>query len=270
MNTRMFSGRPNSNRSSQSSTVSPVTTSAIRRFCSRPTEEQPVSVQLKRRRINALSQSEQSALLRQQAFANAKRGHYAKAIALFSALISHEPASASNYNNRGLMHFQSGQPKQALADYNRAIQLNPRLAKVYNNRANCYASIGELDKAIADYETAIDINPANIHAWINQGITFRDLGLYEQAIENFELALQVSQLLLSSDAVQPSNLLRGHVYAERGRAHHLAGDWNCAVADYRRALVELPAAGSAIADVSCRLRSHVEEWLNTLLSPTLG
>lgn len=208
----------------------------------------------------------QEKLLRQQALSNARQGNYDAAIALLTELIDYNPDSASHYNNRGLLHFQNGEFDEALADYDQALQLNPRLTKVYNNRANCYASLGLLAEAIADYETAIDLDPANIHAWINQGITFRDLEMYGQAVDNFDLALRFSQLLESSDEAN-DRYLEGHIYSERGRTYHLAGDWNCAVADYRRALSCLPQFKKSMVDGSYRLRSQVENWLNDLLEP---
>lgn len=267
MNTRMSSRQKNTTRLAAHSPASPTIDSASDRHREQLSERrQATSNSIDALEFAHLSQSEQDALLRQQAFASARRGKYAEAIALFSLLIKLNPKSASNYNNRGLLHFQNGQQEQALADYNRALKLNPRLAKVYNNRANCYAALGKLEDAIADYETAIDLNPANLHAWINQGITFRDLMLYEQAIENFEIALQFSQLMQSADA-ETMISLEGHIFAERGRTYHLSGDWNCAVADYRRSLAVLPTAGSSISRASHRLRLQVEAWLESLLGP---
>lgn len=198
--------------------------------------------------------------LRQQALAMAQQGHYLEAIALFDWLIEINPKSAIDYNNRGLVYFQWGELDKALADYNHAIRLNPRLANVYNNRANYYAAQGDLVEAIADYDTALDLDPANLRAWLNQGITFRDLELYDRAIENFELALQLLELST------PSPTLAGHLYAERGRAHHLAGDWNCAIADYRRALTKLPLPSTA-AGATKRLRLQTERWLSSLVRP---
>ncbi|MBW4520869.1 MAG: tetratricopeptide repeat protein [Scytolyngbya sp. HA4215-MV1] len=197
--------------------------------------------------------------LRQRALMKAQQGHFAEAIAVFDRLITANPNSAIDYNNRGLVHFQSGQSESALLDYDRALQLNPRLANVYNNRANYYAAAGRLAEAIADYGMAIDLDPGNIRAWINQGITFRDLEMYEQAVENFDFALQ---FLLATTATSP---LIGHLYAERGRTSHLLGDWNCAIADYCRALEKLPEAAIDSADISLRLRLQVTNWLSELI-----
>jgi tetratricopeptide (TPR) repeat protein len=192
-------------------------------------------------------------LLRQQALAEAQQENHEQAIELFTQLIQRHPDSATDYNNRGLVYFQSGEREAAIADYNRALQINPSLGSIYNNRANYYAAEGQLLDAILDYSTAIEIDPNNIRAWINQGITFRDLRMYGRAIECFDLALMLHRL-------------EGHVYAERGRAYHLQGDWNCAIADYQRAIDRLPLPISG-TDPSVRLRLQVELWFDDLLSP---
>ncbi|MFN6460891.1 MAG: tetratricopeptide repeat protein [Nostoc sp. DedVER02] len=191
--------------------------------------------------------------LRSFALKSAQKGDYTEAIALLNQLISRHPDNAVDYNNRGLIYFQSGKTQKALYDYNTALKLNPYLASAYNNRANYYAACGELAAALADYDRAIDLNPGYVRAWINRGITWRDLGQYEQAIENFEVALLFGQL-------------EGHIWAERGRTYHLWGDWNCAIADYRRALTQLPYLDNSKDITGCRLRLQLENRLNELLS----
>jgi len=197
---------------------------------------------------------EQSSKIRQRALEEARRGNNLTAIALFTHLITVNPDSATDHNNRGLVYFQSRQLAQAIADYDRAIELNPMLDRVYNNRANYYAHQGQLAEAILDYETAIDLNPHNVRAWINQGITFREMGHYKRAIHCFEVALSF-------------RVLEGHIYAERGRTHHLTGDWNCAVADYYYALQQLPLSCETTNRRSCRLRLQTIAWLDELLMP---
>ena len=193
--------------------------------------------------------------LRACASAKAQQGSYAEAIALLSQLLHRDPLNAIDYNNRGLVYFQAGELDAAIADYNKALELNPHLANAYNNRANYYAACGNLVAAIADYDEALDLNPSYVRAWINRGITLRDLERYEEAIENFDIALLLGQL-------------SGHIYAERGRTFHLWGDWNCCVADYRRALEVLPTPHESSFNPATRLRSQVEAWLNQLLGTT--
>lgn len=175
----------------------------------------------------------------------AERGNYLAAIAYLNQLIGRHQDSAVHYNNRGLMYFCAGQNFKALQDYNRAIAIDPKLDRVYNNRANCYAAQGNLGAALADYETALDLNPANLRTWINQGLIFRKLGLYDLAIENFDLALVLGVGL------------KGRIYAERGYTYYLRGDWNCAIADYYRALDRLTMADT--------YREKVSTWIAQLL-----
>lgn len=183
----------------------------------------------------------------------ASQGDYAVAIALLNELIALRPDSASDYNNRGLMHFRNNQIAEALADLSQAVKIDPKLDSAYNNRANCYASQGELLEAIADYDVALDLNPANLRAWINQGVTFREVKMYDLAVENFDIALIVG------------NRLQGRIYAERGRAYHLRGDWNCAVADYQQAL-ELIALRPQLASYQQKIAAWFEELLKPIRS----
>lgn len=180
----------------------------------------------------------------------AAQGHYALAIALLNQLIKIRPNSAVDYNNRGLMYFRNNQLIEAFDDLTKALSIDPQLDSAYNNRANCHAAQGNLDEAISDYDTALDLNPGNVRAWINQGVTFREMGMYELAIENFEIALVLG------------NSLQERIYGERGRAYHLRGDWNCAVADYQQAIALL----SRKKELS-QYQKKVETWLSELLDP---
>lgn len=218
---------------------------AQKRWQPKPHKNNPIRSQV----VPLVFQPESDVMLRQRSLAKAQMGYYDEAIALFTQLIERNPLNATDYSNRGLTYFQSGRRAEALADYSRAIELNPRLDGAYNNRANYHAAEGQFLEAILDYDVALDLNPANTRAWINQGITFRDLGMYERAIESFDLALHLGRL-------------EGHIYAERGRAYHLYGDWNCAIADYQRAIVAMPDS-----PVSERLSRQVEIWTNELIAP---
>ena len=215
-----------------------------------------------------LEPSEQNRLLRQRSLNEARKGNFTDAIEGLDLLLERNPLSAVDYNNRGLVYFQCGQFASALADYNHAIKLNPRLASAYNNRANYYAAQGCLAEALADYEAAIDLDPTNIRAWINQGITFRELEAYSQAIENFDHALQITQLL--SNGPTNTAILEAHIYGARGRTHHLAGDWNYAIADYNRALEQFSCSKCIDSFASHRLLAQIDDWLDKLSAPQAG
>ncbi|HAC63464.1 MAG TPA: hypothetical protein DCF68_07965 [Cyanothece sp. UBA12306] len=171
---------------------------------------------------------------------------YRCAIVLLNQLIIRDPESAIDYNNRGLMYFKQGDYQQAMEDFNQAIALNSHLDQAYNNRANCYVKLGYLMIALKDYETALDLNPYNQKVSINKGITLRDLEEYDLALETFDFALILGKTL------------QGRIYAERGYTYHLRGDWNCAIADYRRSLANLPEGD--------HYHSKVQQWLSDLIN----
>lgn len=183
----------------------------------------------------------------------ASQGNYEVAIALLDRLITLDPENAADYNNRGLMYFRNNQIVEAMCDLSQALAINPNLDSAYNNRANCYAAQGDLAEAIADYDLALDLNPANLRAWINQGIAFRELELYDLAIENFDITLIIG------------DSLEERIYAERGRVHHLRGDWNYAVSDYQKAL-KLLANQPQLANYHQKVRG----WLDQLLHPLIS
>lgn len=189
--------------------------------------------------------------LRRMVKRKAAQGDYSSAIAYLNQIINRHPNSAIDFNNRGLFHFYQGQCLKAMHDYQMAIALNPQLDSAYNNRGNCHIAQGNVYLGIKDYETVIDLNPANLKGWINLGVTLRELGCYDIALEKFDFAL-----ILSNAKYE------GRIYAERGYTYHLRGDWNCAIADYRRALTLIP--------LHLPYREKVHQWLSELLSPEEG
>jgi tetratricopeptide (TPR) repeat protein len=102
--------------------------------------------------------------------------------------------------------------------------------------------------ALDDYEQAVDLNPFNSRARINLGATLRQMGALDLALDCFDEALMFHQL--------PE-----FIYAERGRTYHLRGDWNCAIADYRRALAAAQTSSTSLQT----LVDRVKRWATELL-----
>ena len=59
--------------------------------------------------------------------------------------------------------------------------------------------------------------------------------------------------------------LESHILAERGRTYHLWGDWNCAIADYHRAVIAIDADDMKTQHSTSSLRLQVETWLDELI-----
>lgn len=180
-----------------------------------------------------------------------KRRDFTKAIAMLNRLIIQHCGTAEDFNNRGLIHLWNGHPHKAIRDFDHAIRLNPELSAAYNNRANYYGTLDDQENALADYERAIDLNPFHVKARINRGITLRKLGRFGEALEGLDEALLFRQL-------------NGEAYAERGRTFHLRGDWNCAIADYHRALSALPVTIQDISSAAHSYRHRVMTWMREL------
>ncbi len=183
------------------------------------------------------------------------QGDYAQALLLLNQLIKRQPEHAAYYSNRGLVKLWCGDSTAALNDFNRAIRLAPNLDQAFNNRATCYAAMGRLEDALQDYDHAVELNPFNTRARINLGATLRDLGHLDEALTCLDDALLFYQL-------------SEHCYAERGRTYHLRGDWNCALADYRRCL---DAAAKLDTNHSLeQLVKRVQGWMSELLPAGAG
>ncbi|MEM9005794.1 MAG: tetratricopeptide repeat protein [Cyanobacteria bacterium P01_F01_bin.86] len=190
-------------------------------------------------------------VIRQRVSRAVRSRDYSSAIALLNQLLSAYPFSAADYSNRGLVYLWNGNPSKALSDFNQAIALDPSLASSYNNRANYYAAQGARESAIEDYDRAIDLNPFHVQARINRAVTLRELHNYDAALDGFEEALIFRQFT-------------GEIYAERGRTYHLRGDWNGAIADYRRALNIFTIPSPEKVPVMHPRKQQIMSWLTQL------
>ncbi|MGF1522365.1 MAG: tetratricopeptide repeat protein [Leptolyngbyaceae cyanobacterium] len=207
--------------------------------------QMPAQHQLTSRSAESLDQ------LRQRVSRAVRYRDYSDAIKTLNQLLSTYPCSAADYSNRGLVYLWSGDSYKALLDFNRAIALNPSLASSYNNRANYYAAQGARESAIEDYDRAIDLNPFHVQARINRAVTLRELRRYDAALNGFEEALIFRQFT-------------GEIYAERGRTYHLRGDWNGAIADYRRALNTFAVPEAEKTATLQSRRQQIMSWLTQL------
>jgi len=67
--------------------------------------------------------------------------------------------SATDWFEKGVNFYKSGNYKEELNAYNKAIQLNPQYDWAYIGRGNAYADLGNHQQAINDYNKTIQLNP---------------------------------------------------------------------------------------------------------------
>lgn len=113
---------------------------------------------------------------------------------------------------------------QALSFCNRVIEAEPNLDFAYNVRGLVYKLKGDFDQAISDFKKAVQMNSMNAGAYIGLGDSYFEKNKLNEAIENFTLAIKI---------VNPE---QSSLYAARGTAYSLNGDFDKAITDFNKAI----------------------------------
>lgn len=131
--------------------------------------------------------------------------------------------SATDWFEKGLKFYESGNYKEEINAYTKAIQLNPQYADAYYNRGITYANLGNYQQAINDYAKAIELNPQDAEACYNRGVAYHRLGNHQQAIKDFTKAIQLNPKLAEA-------------YYNRGTTYGKLGNYQQEINDYNKAI----------------------------------
>lgn len=95
---------------------------------------------------------------------------------------------AASYNNRGVLHFASGDNDAALADFTEAVRLDDSLVFAHINRGNIFNLREQWEQAISAFDRAIELGVQPVL----KRVRFRTLGCYplSGAIESAAETLQ--------------------------------------------------------------------------------
>jgi len=181
---------------------------------------------------------------------------YDKALPNINKAISLKP-SASLYNSRGKIYFDSNKRDLAIQDYNAGIQLgdkNPKtLGEIHVNRGAALASTGQLDQAIIDFNEGLTLDPTQLNGYSNRGLYHFQTRQYEKAIADqtsylkinplnyemyYERAISKAAMGRYPEAIQDFDIAIEHVknkpffYYERGRSHQALGNSTAAQRDF--------------------------------------
>lgn len=182
-------------------------------------------------------------------------GEPVRAIEQFNEAIRLQPEFPEAFNNRGVAYFNNAQYSHAIGDYAQALHFRPAYPSALLNRGDAYAAKGEYDHAIENYGKAIDLQPAPM-AFRNRGIAYRAKGDYERAVSDLNAAIRQRASPEALDDRGDAYLETGQnarafedyneavrlqpddadAFQSKGRAEFYLGQWNDAVADFRKSL----------------------------------
>ncbi len=113
---------------------------------------------------------------------------------------------------RGVLAFESGDPRVALIDLERALQRHGT-PTVQAHRAEVLMALGRLHEAEAAWSAQLSLDPESPVAFLGRARVFQQLGLWEQALADLEAAV-------SESADRPELLVRiALAYAACLRSH---------------------------------------------------
>jgi Zn-dependent protease/Tfp pilus assembly protein PilF len=129
--------------------------------------------------------------------------------------------------SKGVIDYQSRDPKMAIVDYTQVIQLDPNYTNAYFHRGLIECQLGEYLKAIADYTQVIKLDPDYPNIYFERGFSEYKLGNNMRAILDYNAAIRLSP----NDA---------NAYFYRSLAQYRSGYKIQGDADYQRAIALNP------------------------------
>jgi DNA-binding winged helix-turn-helix (wHTH) protein/Flp pilus assembly protein TadD len=181
---------------------------------------------------------------------------------LVVTLASSLPFLARFYNNRGVVHQQTGDIRAAIQDYKWALRFSPAYTEAHYNLGDVYEEIPDYDKAVEQYQRAIDVDPKFYAAYNNLA------RLYIMRRRDFGAALVLLDRALS---LQPQEApVRYTLYKNYGWANLGLGQLGQAERNLRLAESLDPRRGSAhcllanVLEGQERAADAIPEWESCL------
>ena len=140
--------------------------------------------------------------------------------------ISSAPQRAEKQFEDAMKLMRPGSYQLAITGFDKALATWPGLADAYFERGNAYHTLRRDDEAIADFEKAADVNPNLYRAYAAIGSIYRERHDYKRAMEAYNKSISAKP---NVDALY-----------ERGQTYESLGEHYKAIADYDKAILEMP------------------------------
>ena len=177
-------------------------------------------------------------------------------ILLWNDAIKKAPNKARPYLNRGVWYSNLLKSDLALKDYNHVIHIKKNAPNAYLNRGILYMEKGEYEYAITEFDKAISYQPFLAYAYANKAVAQMLMGQEYQAYKNWYKAARIEPenaffmnglgsackrtkhynlaILYFTKAIKLDDQFV-ESYINRGKTHHVLGNFKDAITDFNRA-----------------------------------
>jgi len=127
---------------------------------------------------NAVWHNEQGLFYMQEGYYYQAACEYRLAI----SLSSNTAATATFYNNLGIVYQRAQKDKWALECFQKAIQMNPNFLEYYQNMIKVYKTKSMLTTLINKYSKIAKKSNANSKTWLVLGLAYLEMHKYDEAV----------------------------------------------------------------------------------------
>ena len=180
---------------------------------------------------------------------------------------------ASSYHCMGEIHEYLGDFEAAMTNYDKSLEIDPRDSLSYSGKARIYWSTGAFIDAVEYFQKLSSLHPTNALPYYYLAIVFYEQGHYHSALPCIDAAILADEMDEEKFGFSEANPHRirgllyfergdygraiadfdtaiaggslGDVYADRGNARYMVGEYDLAMADYNKAINS--TSGSAYA-----------------------
>ena len=153
-------------------------------------------------------------------------------MAVLDASIRLNPADATLYLQRALLHFKKEDDDRAFSDLNEAVRLDPGNPGAFYVRGTVHGHVKQYDRVVSDMTEALRIRPEDAAAFYHRGLAYGELDELDLAIADLDEAIRLA----------PNN---ADTYRGRGDCRRYEGQFDLAIADFDEALEIDPGSASS-------------------------